>query len=302
LLYSLIVPISRLASSGGEGTASSLTRNGSILYLDNNHLRLSTKGKSHDSDGITCFAELIAGGGIFLEHRIESAAENNAIVMELDLAQLRIALQSVSNEQRQDSATLQAAPLEQHITVLKLAKRNNIPCLCLDACTTSASGAGNIQVHHAIPIRVLRATEMQFHLPPHIPLPDVQLELVGPIKTVMERLRNISPTVYLSANMTGELTVSLDSEGASIRTFFSKLQPRFEDCQKGSGECCVKVDTKKLCAALQWQQQTSLTSDVLLCLVENEMVVLHANLNPASVGFFTYYVPVHYLSNDPRDE
>jgi hypothetical protein len=221
--------------------------------------------------------------------------------------------------------------MEQHVTVLKLAKRNNIPCLCLDS-VSGGGGGGGIQVHHTIPVRILKHTEMQYHLPPQIPLPDVQLELyshqTATIKTVVERLKALSPHVYLSANMTGELTVSLDSDGASIRTFLSKLHPRPEDCKPGVEECCVKVDTKKLSACLQWAANSSggnggggsgggggnsghsnyhssnsnaLVSSTLLCLVQNEMLIVHAILQPASVGFFTYYVPVHYLSADPRE-
>jgi HUS1 checkpoint protein len=345
LLYSLIVPISKLAtssaSSSSEGADNSLHRNGSILYMDTNRLCISTKGQSSDTDGIICFAELQAVSGIFLEHRIESNVENNVIVMEIDLSQLRMALQSVSNENkssRGDSNNVNTSRtsslpgtntslLEPHVTVLKLAKRHNIPCLCLD----SVSGSGSsIQVHHTIPVRILKHTEWDYHLPPQIPLPDVQLELyshqTATIKTVVERLRSLSSSVYLSANMTGELTLSLDSDGASIRTFLSKLHPRPEDCKPGVAECCVKVDTKKLSACLQWQANSSgggsgsggggsngghsnyhsnssnaLVSSTLLCLVQNEMLICHAILQPASVGFFTYYVPVHYLSEDPRE-
>jgi HUS1 checkpoint protein len=329
-LYSLIVPISRLSSSGGGGGgdaghhSSALMRNGCMLYLDNKFIRISLKGKSTDTDGIACFAELTAGGGIFLDHRIESAAPDNQIVMELDIVQLRMALQSIQQEKqphhRQYGSAHDAsggAPweqqLQQHFTILKLAKRNNIPCLCIEAYTKSSSvGGGGIQVHHAIPVRICRPQEMQNHLPPAVALPDVQVEMSPdvPLRTVMERLRSISSTVYLNANMSsGDLTISMDSDGSSIRTIFSKLTPRHEDCKQQQGgdaatgaECSVKVDCKKLTACLQWQQQSGLVSSALLCLVENEALVLHCMLNPSEVGFFTYYIPVHFLSHDPRDD
>jgi len=302
LLYSLVVPISRLASSSEQGS-SSLMRNGSMLRLDSEHLRLSVKGKSSDTDGIACFAELKAPGGIFLDHRIESAAENNAIVMELDIVQLRTALQSIQQE-RHNHHDAASTLMEQQYTVFKLAKRSNIPCLCLDAYTTSSSGGGTIQVHHAIPVRICRPDEMQHHLPPVIPLPDVQLEMPTdkPLRILVERLKHISPTIYLTATMNGELTIHMNNEGASIRAFFNQLIPRKENCKEGTTDCSVKVDTKKLTASLSWQQQTALVSSCLLCLVENEMLVLHMPLHPASVGFFTYYVPVHFLSHDPQDD
>jgi len=105
--------------------------------------------------------------------------------------------------------------------------------------------------------------------------------------------------------MAGELTLRIDNDGASIRTFFSKLVPRFEDCKSSQSEttCKLKVDTKKLSTCLQWQgTMAKHVGSALLCMVENEMLVLHVLLNPPEVGFFTYYIPVHFLSSDPADE
>lgn len=324
LLHSLIVPMTRLGGGdGGSGSGNgAFTRNGTVLCLDSDHVKIACKGKSQDTDGIACYAELAATGysSIFLERRIESAAPNNAIVMELDLAQLRMALKSVmgdTNNPKSHSSIndtlLAAANLEAQYTFLKLAKRQNIPCLCIDACSAGrGSASAMIQVHHAIPVRILRHTEMPNHYPPQIPLPDVQLELSSPsagnLRTIVDRLKGISPTVYLEANMTGELTVSIHTDGASIQAFFSKLTPRHDGCKdldtsSTHKSARVKMDTKKLSACLHWQQhQSQLVSSALLCLVENEMVVLHVNLSPGNVGFFTYYVPVHFLSSDPCDD
>ena len=313
LLHSLIVPMTRL-TGGGEGSINggAFARNGTVLFLDSDHVRLSCKGKSHDTDGIACFAELASTGynSIFLARQIESVAPNNAIVMELDLAQLRLALKSVIGDTtKSNSGCNTTAAIDAQFTVLKLAKRQNIPCLCIDACSAGMGSTAMIQVHHAIPVRILRHSEMQNHLPPQIPLPDVQLELsaaAANLRTVVDRLKGISPTVHLQANMSGELTVSIHTDGASIQTFFSKLIPRHEDCKESVSNKTstrVKIDSKKLSASLQWQQhQSQMISSALLCLVENEMVVLHVNLSPVNVGFFTYYVPVHFLSGDPCDD
>lgn len=359
MLYSLMVPMSKLASAtgGGGGTEpvvgshgggsngnAMMMRNGSILYLDNHHLRISVKGRSHDTDGIACFAEVATEGGIFLEHRIESVTDN-IIVMEIDLVQFRLALQSVASSSSGSNKNNgfhhqehQSILTQNNLTVLKLAKRQNIPCLCLESCT-----ADGMQVHHTIPVRILRSTEMQHHLPPAMCLPDVQLEMVAttttsgqcnysekpqmPLRTAVEGLRSLSPTLFLTANMVrGEVTVQTDREGASVRTFFSSWIPRPEGCRQqqeelqkdinqeekeqdataaatrppAAEECTVKVDSKKLAAALQWQlpQYTGLASSALLCLVENEMLVIHVVLHPSEVGFFTYYVPVHTIMMD----
>jgi len=286
LLYSLIGPISRLKSDA-------------VLYIDLKHLRLSTR----DADGISCFAELTTCGGIFIEHRCESVADN-AILFEIDLIQWRTALQSIlsgEGEVRRGRTQDDVRMAESSRIIMKLAKRQGgLPCLCMDASNAT------VEVHHAIPVRILRAAEMESHLPPQINMPDVQLELSGdrPLRTIVERLKSISPHVYIEGSMSGALTLRVDSDGAAIRTFFTKLAPKFDDCksQNESATCILKVDTKKLSTCLQWQATMSRTvSSSLLCMVENEMLILHVVLNPSVVGFFTYYVPVHYLTEGEGD-
>jgi HUS1 checkpoint protein len=356
LLLNMITPMSRLSGSGDAATTSSLavwTRNGCIVYLDGDHMRFFLTGKSQDTDGITCFAELSTTGfhSIFLERRIESAAPNHGILFEIDLAQLKLALKSVlggDHRQRYTSTTANATiviPPEQQYTVLKLAKRSGIPSLCVDACSvgscsgtsSSTTSAAIIQVHHAIPIRLLRVADVQNYLPPKISEPDVQLELPknSTLRTIVERLKHMSPTLYLEASATytnnnnnimdnnncmtaggGELTVRILTDGASIETFYSRLKPlpypqpndeimTNRKKQPTKTHARVKVDTKKLCASLQYQQPSStqmIVDFASLCIIENEMVVVHVNLAPEHVGFFTYYVPVHYLSEDPTED
>lgn len=352
ILTSLITPISRM--NGGDNAAANNPAKGggasviggSVVHLDQQHIRFSTRGNmsnnSSDAEGISCYVEL-ACDIIFLDHRIESAA-NNAILFDVNLVQLRTALQSVLSSLRgggrhqssiappslhhalDDSQTMYdedgplgvAATTESTVhstlAVLKLAKRNGLPCLCLDCC----GGSTSIEVHHAIPVKVMRVTEMQYHLPPRIPNPDVQLELPldRPIRTVVERLKLMSPHIYIEGRMTGELSLSIDGDGVSVRTYYNRLVPRFEECKASkeynnneeaeddtSARCILKVDSKKLLSSLQWQSVLGRTviHSAILCMVENEMLVLHVLLNPRSLGFFTYYIPVNYISPDQLD-
>ena len=102
-----------------------------------------------------------------------------------------------ANNSAMGSTTAAASALTPTIVVMKLAKRNGgLPCLCIDAnALPSARGGAAVDVHHAIPIRVMRAVEMQYHLPPRINMPQVQLELPfdRPLRTVVDRLRTMSP-------------------------------------------------------------------------------------------------------------
>jgi hypothetical protein len=165
------------------------------MYLDSEVMRISSRGgagrtvdgggnsqfsgRDQGVEGIACFSELIAVNGIFLEHKIESIADN-VIVFDVDLVQLKTALaatlQSLGGGGASDSA--KSVPLHNSsgdarssssrrspssffstsiLVVMKLAKRGGFPCLCLD--TSCANGT--LDVHHAVPVRILRAEEWQ---------------------------------------------------------------------------------------------------------------------------------------------
>ena len=107
--------------------------------------------------------------------------------------------------------------------------------------------------------------------------------------------------------MKGDLTLRIYRDGASIRTFFRKLIPRFEEWKESTtadnkfAYCTEKVDSKKCHASLQWQSVASINrfvSSTLLCMVKNEIIDLHVLLNPTKLGFFTTYIPVYFTSND----
>ena len=224
LLSNLIGPISKLAPSSSSSSSASapstltggdsdvhgsgsilLGGGGTVVHLDPDHVRISTRGgssgksSSHDdgggggggggAEGIACFAELRTKGGIFLEHRIESAADD-VIVFEIDLGQLRVALQSVlsalgrggfgvgkgggggnanplhnsmaagrsttsggsNNVMNTANTSAMAATLTPTIVVMKLAKRNGgLPCLCIDANSLPGGGVRRGPSRHPHP-------------------------------------------------------------------------------------------------------------------------------------------------------
>ena len=334
---------SSAAGGGGGATGGGTTLSSSpliVLYLDPDFVRISTKGGGV-AGSTCCFAELRARDGLFLEHKIESAAEN-VIVLQVDVLSLKLALNSVlsssrgggmtggnrnnvsmNGSNRGDALASIYGPQQSHLVVIKLAKRSNLPCLCLDGMATASSGGGDgsaVEIHQAIPVRILRSTEMQYHLPPQINMPSVQLELCTLdrrsifLKGVVDKLRSMGPHLYLEASMKGNLTIRLDHEGASLACFYHQLVPRWDDDDDtGNDEdggmkerdinshCTLKVDSHKLWTCLQWQQPNSASSFVSSCLlgmVENEMLVMHIVLHPPSIGFFTYYIPVHFLRED----
>ena len=115
---------------------------------------------------------------------------------------------------------------------IKLAKRNGgLPHLCLDIKDSKsnqevASFSANIMqpqdlllassssrmigVHHAIPVRMMRVEELQYHVPPRLSMPDVQLILPNdrPLKNVIDRLRMMSPHGTYARNGSNIMAVS----------------------------------------------------------------------------------------------
>lgn len=198
LLHNVIVPMSRLTGGGGGSDSSKSIGSGTTMYLDPEVMRISSRGGAgrtvssnggggeiggnadHGAEGIACFSELIAINGIFLEHKIESIADN-VIIFDIDLVQLRTALAATlqslggcssdnaksaplhnsSNINASGGDTRDSSFRKSHsgsiLVVMKLAKRGGLPCLCLD--TSCANGT--LDVHHAVPIRILRAEEWQ---------------------------------------------------------------------------------------------------------------------------------------------
>lgn len=115
-------------------------------------------------------------------------------------------------------------------------------------------------------------------------------------------------TVLLEGTMNGELTIRLDHDGASMACFYHNLVPRWQEEDEGQDQdleknnvnssCRLKVDAHKLSTCLQWQQHQLPMTSCLLGMVYNEMLVLHILLHPEQVGFFTYYLPVHFLQEE----
>jgi hypothetical protein len=196
LLHAIIAPISKLQD---------VHRHYAVVYLDEEYVRISFK---NSESGITCFVEL-SQRDLFVEHRIESAADN-VIVCQVDLVSFKLALQSVvggggssaskQNQQRDNGGGrsnnggnhVLRSLQQQEVVILKLAKRNGLPCLCLEGRHFQSDLANHdVEIHQAIPVTILRRAEMQNHLPPQINMPQVQLELPmnRPIRPLLDKLK-----------------------------------------------------------------------------------------------------------------
>ena len=242
-----------------------------VVYLSPDSVRLTVPSSSPES--VLAFAELHQAE-LFYEYRIESQSEN-CILLEVDSAMLNTSLSSGKE-----------APLIH----MKLAKRMGQACLVIE------TRARDVDIVHDLPIKVMRAQDIEHHLPPEVPAPDVQLELSlnRSIRNVVDRMRAIVKYMFIDAHMKGQLVLRAETEDATIKTYYTHLVPRFDSMEGEENvrdrSASVKVDSKRLS---QVMSTYSMRVDTLICcLVIDHCLVMHAILDPPGAGTCTFYQPV----------
>ena len=150
--------------------------------------------------------------GLFSDYKIESQ-NDNLILFEIGISQLSRALMSGKS-----SASI----------LLKLAKRDNNPCLCFEI--KAQDSPLMIDVAHDIPIKVLKSTDVIYYVPPTVPPPKVALDLPKTklMKTIIDKLTKLTKSIHMKASQSGKLVfIAEHPSGAIIKTFYNSLQPRY---------------------------------------------------------------------------
>jgi len=209
---------------------------------------------------------------------------NNNSIQPLDTANIRSAMA--------------AAAARSSLVSLKLAKRNGVPCLCLDGTVASF-----VDLHHAIPVRIVRVAEANSVMPPQFGSLQLQLQIPPtlPLRNVIDKMKHMGKYVYLDGAMRGDLTIRMEHEGAAVRCFYNQLTPYVGESDQPpdlTTECTVKVDASKLAACLQWQSSpsNSIVSSCIIAMIEQEVLILHVFLMSSDTDFLTYYIPVQYIN------
>jgi HUS1 checkpoint protein len=146
-----------------------------------------------------------------------------------------------------------------------------------------------------IPVEILTAAQIASYVEPNLPDPEVYICLpsLKSVKNVIESMKNISDYVTISANMDGELTLSVEASLVSARTYFTKL----EHPNKGLGsttpidpklEATAKVDIKKFSRFLY--SHVIQPTDVICLFVKDRVLVLLVVCKEEL--HITYYLPV----------
>eukprot|EP00117_Sycon_ciliatum_P005984 scpid5280/ scgid9712/ Checkpoint protein HUS1 len=218
-------------------------------------------------------------GNFFDDYRIEGRDETNQILLELVTEQLSRALKTA----------LTAASVK-----IKLTNKHT-PCLTLEI-NTQASATRTRSVTHDIPVTLVPAKLWSDFEEP--PMPRYQVSICLPaLKTLrhaVDRLKNLSNYLILSANNVGNFSLEVETDDVSVRTQFKDLDnPVVENCpvseQTGDPEHMVsaRVDIRKFGQFLQAQQ---INPTRIVCnILENRAVhcfVLHDDMH------LQYFLPV----------
>ena len=200
-------------------------------------------------DCVRCFCELQVND-LFAEYRISSNNENS-ILLECSLSYFLLSLGSGKTTSE---------------CVIKLVKRGDIPCLCLEA---KSAGGLTVDIVHDIPIKLQKVTDLIHYLPPDVPPPSVALALtrVKLMRSVVDKMIKMARTIQLTAHQVGRLAFKVDGL-CQVSSYITGLTPCYEETKLDverdrNNIASVTVDNRKLSTLLGISHL--LTHHSLLC-------------------------------------
>ncbi|XP_035561260.1 checkpoint protein HUS1 isoform X5 [Canis lupus baileyi] len=219
-----------------------------------------------------------AGENFFSEFQMEGiSAENNAIYLDLTAENLSRALKTAQNAR-----------------ALKIKLTNkHFPCLTVSIELLSVSSSSRV-VTHDIPVKVIPRKLWKDLQEPTIPDSDVSIYLpaLKTMKSIVEKMKNISNHLIMEANLSGELNLKIETELVCVTTHFKDLgnpPPASEDAsQERPPEQMaeVHIDIRKLLQFLAGQQVNP--TRAVCNLVSNK--IIHFDLLHEDVSL-QYFIP-----------
>ncbi|XP_073188843.1 checkpoint protein HUS1 isoform X3 [Lepidochelys kempii] len=158
--------------------------------------------------GVSMWCEL-SQGNFFDEFQMEGvAAEHNEIYLELTPENLSRALKTAQNAK----------------TVKIKLTNKHCPCLTVAVELPSLSTSSRI-VTHDIPVGVIPRRLWNDFREPSVPDFDVSIYLpvLKTMKSVVERMKNLSNCIVLEANLNGEMNLKIETDLVSVTTHFKGL-------------------------------------------------------------------------------
>ncbi|EPY50365.1 checkpoint clamp complex protein Hus1 [Schizosaccharomyces cryophilus OY26] len=228
---------------------------------------------------------------IFEDYVVQSNAEN-VINLEIPVDNFYRALRSAANAS--DST-------------IRLSKKNNQPLLSLST-TWSGRAFGSNVVTHNIPIRVLSHSYVSVIKEPTAPEPDCHIFFpsLNILRQVADKYKNMSDRVIISANMSGELQLSVSTPAAKVTTRWKDLEnpeldpSQVEDVSRHPSQTRnpkefvhMRLDAKDLVNMLRI---SSVARRVIACFCEGHALVLYVYITDPEdehTAVLTYYISTY---------
>ncbi|XP_077637302.1 checkpoint protein HUS1 isoform X2 [Crocuta crocuta] len=227
--------------------------------------------------GVSMWCEL-EQENFFSEFQMEGvSAENNEIYLELTAENLSRALKTAQN----------ARALKVKLT------NKHFPCLTISIELLSVSSSSRI-VTHDIPVKVIPRKLWKDLQEPAVPDADVSIYLpvLKTMKSIVEKMKNISNHLIIEANLSGELNLKIETELVCVTTHFKDLgnPPTARDAAARDRDPAqmaeVHLDIRRLLQFLAGQQVGP--TKAVCNIVSNKMV--HFDLLHEDVSL-QYFIP-----------
>lgn len=231
--------------------------------------------------GVSMWCELNQGN-FFDEYQMEGVAvECNEIYLELAPENLSRALKTAQNAK-----------------AVKVKLTNKYcPCLTVAVELPSLSSSSRV-VTHDIPVGVIPRKLWSDFREPSVPDFDVSIYLpvLKTMKSVVERMKNLSNTIVIGANLNGEMNLKIETDLVCVTTHFKDLGNPSMVSDDGSQDSAqerdpetmaeARIDTKKLLLLLAGQQVNPTKA---LCSIVSQRIV-HFILLHEDVSL-QYFIP-----------
>ncbi|XP_012284198.1 checkpoint protein HUS1 [Orussus abietinus] len=201
----------------------------------------------------------------------------------------------VSDELNEIYLELDPVMLARSLTSLKImAKSAKIkltnkqqPCLTIEIELPSLSTESR-ECMHDVPVRVIPRREWDRYQTPDIPKFDISIDMpqLKNVRSIVERMKNLSPTLGITADLSGTLVLKVDTDHATVSAHFQGLATSAEDSAKAR-EVSANVDIKKFFTFLSWEIMHP--NKVKCNMLHDRLINLHLSLEENVV--IQYFVP-----------
>lgn len=160
------------------------------------------------------------------------------------------------------------------------------PCLSLEIELPSLSIESR-QCLHDVPVRVVPRREWQEHQAPNIPEFDISVDMpqLKHVRNIVERMKNMSPRLTLSADKSGIFVLKVDTDSATVSTHFQDLQVWSCSQKDHDDKISATIDIKKFFMFLAWDV---VHPDNVKCnILQDRMVNLYLHLSD--------HLKIHYF-------